>query len=221
MYFTLDDIKGIADDVREVELRKELTCKLTHYKLDFSEKFYRDEIVKMLFSAPLDYLKHMSPRFNGKPPSFQDLKKTADDLRNISRSKIESVMSVDSRSRTYLDNFFFKPQDISNFVEKKAEAYRAEKTAKLTLVSFNNYQERLKVEDYVMLQYNHGVRFFEALEDVCKREPKYESIKSSIIFARLFLENRFNKTKELRSTVENELKRYITTPKSPQQTLKP
>lgn len=221
MYFTLDDIKEIADDVREVELRKELTCKLTHYKLDFSEKLYRDEIVKALCRVPLDYLRIMAPRFNDESPLFKDLQKTANDLRNLSSSRVISAMSVDGRSRRYLDNFFFKPQEISDFVAKKAEAYRAEKTATLTLVSFNNYQERLKIEDDIIIQYNDGICFFNALEEVCKRDPKYEFIRSSVAFAKIFLQSRFDKTKELRNTVEDELKRYITNPKSTQQPLKP
>jgi hypothetical protein len=221
MYFTLDDIKEIADDVREVELRKELTCKLTHYKLDFSGKLYRDEIVKALCRVPLDYLRLMAPRFNDESLLFKDLQKTANDLRNLPKSRVKSELSVDDRSRRYLDNSFFKPQEISDFVAKKAEAYRAEKTATLTLVSFNNYQERLKVEDDVIIKYEDGICFFKALEEVCKRDSKYEFIRGSIVFAKLFLQGRFNKTKELRNTVEDELKRYITNPKSTQQALKP
>jgi hypothetical protein len=222
MYFTLDDIKDIADEARENELKKELAGKLSHYKLDFSGGLYRDEILKSLSRIPLDYLKLMAPRFNGKPPSFQDLQKTAQDVRNIPRPRSPHNLSLDDRARYFVRSSYFKAQEIAEFVFSKAERHRAERTAQLTLVNFKNYQERLKVEDEVMERYQAGVYFFKALEDLAKRELKPSDDRvSGITFARAFLQNRLERTKEMRKSVEGEMARYISAPTVAQQTIKP
>lgn len=220
MYVTLDDVKEVADELRESELRKELTGKLTHYKLDFSGRMYRDEIVKGLAKVSLDYLRVMAPRFNGFPPDFDDLKKTAQDLRNVPHSK-KSSLSLDDRARRYLSCSFFKPQEIADFVAKKAEELRTERSAAITIVSYKNYQERMKIEDEVAERYQDGAYFLKALEAVCCREPRYEFLASGLAFARLFLHNRAEKTKELKKSLEQEMARYIVSPKSTQQQLKP
>jgi hypothetical protein len=222
MYFTLDDIKDIADEARENELKKELAGKLSHYKLDFSGRLYRDEILKYLSRIPLDYLKLMAPRFNGKPPALQDLQKTAQDVRSIPRPRSPHNLSLDDRARYFVRNPYFKAQEIAEFVVSKAEMHRAERTAQLTLVNFKNYQERLKVENEVMERYNASVYFFKALEDLAKRELKPSDDRiGEITFARVFLQNRLERTVEIKKAVEDEMRRYVVSPISAQNAIKP
>jgi hypothetical protein len=221
VYFTLDDIKDIGDEFRETELRKELAGKLNHHKLDFLQRIYRDEILKSMYKASLDYLKVIAPRFNGELPTQQDLQKTALELRNVPRKRSRHNLSLDDRAGYFLRNTAFKPKEVADFVAAKAEKHRAERTATLTAVNFKNYQELLKIENTVQEQYQDGINFFRALSNLTKRTPSFAHIANNVTYALYLLENSLQRAYGMKSALEEEMKRYISAPKSQQQPLKP
>jgi len=81
-------------------------------------------------------------------------------------------MKLEDRARQYVASLEFSADEIAGFVQKDAERYRETRRAELTLVSFKNYKEMLKIEDEIAAKYHSGIDFFTALYEASESDEE-------------------------------------------------
>lgn len=155
-------------------------------KLDNFYRSYRDEILKGIGSLPLDALRVVDTRLNNVVKQLEEMRaplpakgpvpveriramhqvtKGLQEMLYVvkTRPPVKHGMKLEDRARQYVTGIEFNADEIAGFVQKDAEGYRETRRAELTLVSFKNYQEMVKVEDEIAAKYKLGIDFFAAL----------------------------------------------------------
>lgn len=190
MYINLNDINDLAGRCKEEELRKSLKAKIEGYrKGDFVQRHNLESVARQVDHFSREYLQVIAPSFNGSPPpakALQEMRQsiavgqavvdksdgTRERIRVFGRAYHQS--SIDDSARAWISarGTAFDPEELVDFVVKKANEYREGRTAGLTLISLKYYDERLKVEAEVEKQVKNGVYFMKALSAATRKRAE-------------------------------------------------
>lgn len=246
MYINLNDINDLAERCREEELRKSLRTKIEGYrKGDIVQRHDLESIARQIGNFSIEYLHVIAPCFNGSPPPAKALQEMRQSIAvgqaivNKPDGKRERIKvfdrvyhnsSIDDYACAWINTrgTAFDPEELADFIVKKANEYREERTTGLTLISLKYYDERLKIEAEVEKQVKNGVYFMKALSAATRKRAESLSRDAQTVQnvqdalhsreldkcvlqidnAQLLLEDELSAIRDKRKRIEYELDQY-------------